>query len=200
MDSDQQVYEDISNLVKQARNGDARAFESLVRSHLRTAVTVALGVTGRQEDAEDVVQESFIIAYKKIGRCRDPRKFSGWLMQIVRRQSINWLKSRNRREKGSAGELTNGHAKHNATVSRVADSGESEVMNRQMLFEALKELEMPQREIVLLHALEGWTHDEIAAHLKISPELSRWQLHQSRRTMERFIEKSFGVTKKVTHE
>src|SRR6185503_3402591 len=88
---------DNAQLVRQARAGDAAAFEELVRRHLRAAYAVALAVTGSDADAEDVVQDSFIVALQRLEDCRDPRRFSAWVLRIVRNRSLNFVRDERRR-------------------------------------------------------------------------------------------------------
>lgn len=190
MTSHVSTHEKIAALVVQSKKGDASAFEQLIRLHLRAAVAVALAKTQCVEDAEDVAQDAFILAYEKLDKCREPSRFSGWLLQIVRNQALNWVSKRGRREKQTL--LETHHA--------IMDSAESATMERQLLLSALSRLDTIQREIVLLHGLEGWTHIEIARHLSISEETSRWQLFTARKIMKSFMERSANQRKKVTHE
>ncbi len=88
------VAETDSRLVALARAGDARAFEVLVRRHLRSAHAVALGVLGHPADAEDVCQDAFLTALEKLDDCRDPNRFAAWLMRIVRNRALNFHESR----------------------------------------------------------------------------------------------------------
>ena len=190
MESPLKNYEQIAHLVTRSRNGDANAFETLVRTHIRTAVAVALAVTGRTEDAEDVAQDAFVLAYNKLDSCSDPSRFSGWLLQIVRNQAINWLHRRRRHER-----------QHKVdTTDTYTESGEQDSANRQLLLFALNDLDQTQREIVVLHALEGWTHEEIAEHLDINPQTSRWHLFQARHAMKQFMTNTSVPRKKVIHE
>ena len=71
-------------LVANVRRGDSRAFDQLVRRHLRAAHAVARSQLRNPDDADDVCQEAFIKALKRIDDCRDPEKFRAWLLTIVR--------------------------------------------------------------------------------------------------------------------
>ena len=77
-------------LVVRVRTGDPRAFELLVRRHLRIAHAVArTTLNGDADEVDDVVQESFIVALQKIDECRDPARFRAWLLTIVRNRAHN---------------------------------------------------------------------------------------------------------------
>lgn len=69
-----------TELVGQARRGDAAAAEALVRRYLRPAYAVALAVVRNTAEAEDVAQESLMVALQRIGQCRDPARFAPWLL------------------------------------------------------------------------------------------------------------------------
>jgi RNA polymerase sigma-70 factor (ECF subfamily) len=160
--------ESSAQLVARARTGEAKAFEELVRRHLRAAYAVALAILGRPADAEDVAQDSFIAAFERLDTCREPERFAGWLLQIVRNRARNAVDSRRLRTSGGASD---------------AQQLPADVPLRARLLQALSVLTEPQREVVLLHDLEGWTHPEIGAALGISEVMSRQHLFVARRTM-----------------
>lgn len=85
-------------LVRQARQGDEQAFSRLVERYQRPAYAVAFSVTGRHEDAEDAAQESFLVALTRLEECRNPDRFGGWLMTIVRNRSKNLIRRESLRE------------------------------------------------------------------------------------------------------
>lgn len=167
-------------LVARARLGDPEALELLVRRHLRAACAVALAILGSPADAEDVAQEAFLIAFERLDTCRDPERFAGWLMQIVRTRALN---SRGRKQaRGAALE-----ALPPPEESRPA-LDPAQVGLRERLLRGLDRLTPVQREVVLLHDLEGWTHPEIGQALEITEVASRQHLFQARRAMREFLD------------
>ena len=76
-------------LVARVRRGDSRAFDQLVRRHLRTAHAVARATLDNPDDADDVCQDAFIRALQQIDSCRNPERFKAWLMAIVRNTAHN---------------------------------------------------------------------------------------------------------------
>jgi RNA polymerase sigma-70 factor (ECF subfamily) len=164
----------IGDLVRRARAGDSEAFEELVRLHLRAAYTIALGVTNDPTDAEDVVQDAFIAALEKIDGCEDPDRFSGWLLAIVRNRALNLRRSQVVRAVAPLDALK-------ATTS--SDSPERDTARslfRDELTHAMGELTEVQRQVVLLHDLEGYKHREIGDLLGISDGASRFHLSTAR--------------------
>lgn len=165
---------EIGQLVVRACNGDADSFERLVRLHLRAAYTVALGVTNDPADAEDVAQDSFIAALERIDECKQPDRFSGWLLAIVRNRALNHRRAQTVRAAAPLAELERPSSNSNP---------ERDVANtllREDLTAAMAQLTELQRQVVLLHDLEGYRHREIGDTLGISEGSSRFHLFAAR--------------------
>ncbi len=175
-EKEQTIYE----LVRCARSGDSEACAILVRRHLRAAYLVALSIVGRSADAEDVAQEAFKVAFEQLESCREPARFSGWLVSIVRSRALNALKQRKTREHRAM----DGHADQKEEQVGHTD----QLALRQSLLRALSQLTPIQREVVLLHDLDGWTHLDIAVALSISEVMSRQHLFNARATLRKLLE------------
>lgn len=171
------IPETDARLVRRARDGDQGAFESLVRRHLKSAYAVALSELADPRDAEDAVQDSFVIALERLDDCRDPAAFGGWLRRIVR----NRARSLGRRER----------VRETDSLENVwtAASGENPARDlerldlRHRLESALGHLTEVQRRVVLMHDLEGYRHREIAVELDIPEGTVRSHLHFARRAL-----------------
>jgi RNA polymerase sigma-70 factor (ECF subfamily) len=167
-------------LVARTRQGNVDAFGALVERYMRAAYAVALSVTKRHEDAEDAAQESFLVALQRLEECRSPERFAGWLMTIVRNRSRNLV----RRESLRDSDPVPDSASHGGpTPDRVTERMEL----RGRLTEALSELPEVQREIVLLHDLEGWKHREIAERMDLPSGTIRSHLHFARKELRRIL-------------
>ena len=164
-------------LVAAVVEGDERAFEKLVRRHLRSALAVAGARLAIPSDAEDVCQEAFMIALQRIEQCRDPSRFRGWFLTIVK----NRAHSRREYEAVRAAadiddtQIPDGSGSAERTLELEELRGELE--------EALSHLSELQRRVIVLHDMEGWKHQEIARRLAISYGSSRVHLHKARRRM-----------------
>jgi RNA polymerase sigma-70 factor, ECF subfamily len=88
---------DVAAVLARARQGDGEAFRTLVERHSRRAFQLAFRMTGNEQDAEDVVQESFIRAYRQLGRFEARAHFSTWLHRIVANCSVDLIRSRRAR-------------------------------------------------------------------------------------------------------
>jgi RNA polymerase sigma-70 factor (ECF subfamily) len=163
-------------LLARARAGEPKAFEVLTRRHLRTAYAIALAVLGNPADAEDVAQEGLMVAFARLETCREPGRFAAWLLQIVRNRARNAADSRRVRSQPMW------------TSEAHVPPAEERLQARGQLLEALALISDPQREVVLLHDLDGWTHGEIASALGISEVMSRQHLFTARRTMRGYLQ------------
>jgi len=164
-------------LVVRARGGDAAAREALVRRYLRPAYAVALSLTRNVADAEDLAQDALVAALERLEQCREPDRFAGWLFQGVRHRAFNQAEQR-RTRRGLQDEIARGEW---------TEAAAPQVVLRRRLVGALEQLGPAQREVVLLHDLESWTHGEIAAALGISEVMSRQHLFVARRVMREWL-------------
>ncbi len=147
---------------------------------------VALSVTGRPQDAEDAAQESFLVALERLDECRDPERFAGWMMTIVRNRSRNLVRRESLREMDQVPVSARSSV---PTPERSAETTEL----RERLEEALSGLSEVQRQIVLLHDMEGWKHREIAGLLGLPAGTVRSHLHFARKTLREFLGDSLSA-------
>lgn len=166
-----------AHLVERARAGDPAAFDGLVRRHVRAAYAVALAVLADPHDAEDACQDAFITALERLDQCREPERFAAWLLQIVRNRARNKRRAERARPAVSL----------DATILRSSGPGPAREAERAQLRERLlsgmSRLTEVQREVLLLHDLEGWQHREIAALLGFAEGTSRYHLSVARREL-----------------
>jgi RNA polymerase sigma-70 factor (ECF subfamily) len=164
-------------LVSRARGGNAAALEALVRRYLRAAYAVALAIVRNPADAEDVAQESFMTALQRLDQCRDSSRFAAWLLQGVRHRALNQV----------AQSRTRAALLDRRACSEAVEANAIGVLLRRRLLAALEHLTPVQREVVLLHDLDAWTHGEIGAALDISEVMSRQHLFVARRALRQFL-------------
>lgn len=175
---------DDATLVARARAGDSAAFEELVRRHYRAAWVVALAVTGSRVDAEDVCQDAWVRALEKLDSLRQPELFAHWLLQVVRNTAHNRRVYEKRRAAAPFDD---------SAVAAQADprhDPEALVLGAR-LEDALAQLNETQREVVLLHDLEGWEHRAIAQALGLSETNSRQHLFQARKRLRARLDEEY---------
>ncbi len=168
-------------LVERARAGDGDAFGELVRRHYRAAFVVALAVAGSRVEAEDACQDAWVRALERLDSLRQADRFLPWLLQVVRHVAHN------RREYGR---LRRAAPLDSPAAAEVADPRQdpARAVLAARLEAALAVLGQTQREIVLLHDLEGWDHRAIAAALGLTETNSRQHLFQARRRLRQVLD------------
>ncbi len=169
-----------ADLVARTLRGDGDAYDALARRHYRAAFAVALGVLGNRHDAEDVVQDSLIKALDRLEDCRDPERFVQWFLMIVRNRSLSHRSYRKVRE---TSELKPEIAE--ARDSPYLDAARAELADT--LQTALAKLTQVQREVVLLHDMDGWTHKDIADALDMTEVRSRQHLFVARKALRAML-------------
>ena len=164
-------------LVQRSRAGDADAYSELVRRHLNGAYAVALSELGDTRDAEDAAQDAFIQALERLEECRDPSKFGAWVRTIAR----NRARSLGRRKRVRQAEPLETAYEAAGTSDPSKDAERSEL--RSHLEAALDTLKPVQRQVIVLHDLDGMKHGEIAMDLGIPEGTVRSHLHFARRAL-----------------
>jgi RNA polymerase sigma-70 factor (ECF subfamily) len=146
---------DDRGLVRAVLDGDREAFRTLVEREQVAVYRACLRILGRPHDAEDVAQESFLMAYRSLGSYRGDGALGGWLMRIATRQAFRRLGQR--REIGELpAELPAGAAAADPVVTALAGERERAV---RLAVAALRE---PYREVVALRFFGEMSLEEIA--------------------------------------
>ena len=165
--------------VRRALDGDEAALAELARAWLRPVYALALAHLRRPADAEDLAQDVVVHALTQLEQCRDPARVVAWVMAIARNRTINALERRRLRDPRAEGpEAEDGGAGADPSVAGA----------RRDLLRALEPLTAVQREVLLLHDLEGWSHAEIAERLAVSEVSSRQHLFVARRRVRAALE------------
>jgi RNA polymerase sigma-70 factor (ECF subfamily) len=174
-----------SAIVTKARLGDTDAFRALVERHSRPLFRLAFRMTGNQQDAEDVVQESFLRAWRQLGRFDERASFGTWLYRIATNCSLDVVRSRKRRSADSEVEdpvfaLPSG----DPTPERVAMSGEV----RERVAEAMDELSAPERTAFVLRHFEGMRIEDVSRVLGCQPGAAKHSVFRAVRKLRRALE------------
>jgi RNA polymerase sigma-70 factor (ECF subfamily) len=164
-------------LVERARAGDRLAMGSLYEAHARRVYTVVRRLVGDEHLAEDLSQEAWVRAFEKLHLFRGEAAFGTWIYRLATNVALNRLRRSSKRTDVEA-------AAEMPTVVRAPDDA---VVNRRVLAAAMDRLPPGYRRVLVLHDLEGWTHDEIAETLSCSPGTSKSQLHKARARMRQMI-------------
>ena len=159
-----------------ARRGDLRACEKIYRKFHGPAFTVAIRICRCRELAQDVTQEAFISAFKRIHQFRGDSPFWGWLRRVIVNHAISALR---RLPRHDAVELEDYMAPR---------AGDQEGLGHCMdLEQALGQLCDEDRMVVWLHDVEGYKHREIATLVGKTESYSKTRLNRARRKLRELI-------------
>ena len=170
------MTDDVADLVRRALAWDADGAERLVRLHLGAAYAVALSVVREPADAEDVVQDAMVVALERLDECQ-PERFPGWLLRIVRNRALNHRRYLGIRAAGPLDDADHFAGRDNP----YRDAERTEL--RERLLAGMEVLSQTQREVLMLHDMEGWKHREIAGVLGLPEGTVRHHLFHARRAM-----------------
>ena len=172
--------DELAGLVTAARGGDRSAFEALVRATTAETYTLAFRLTGNEEDARDVVQETYLRAFKGIGKFRGDAQFSTWLYRITANCAANQL---GRRKRHRHDELLDDAPLEDLVPDHDPSARAEASILRDRLNEALDELPPTLRSVVVLRDVYDLPHDAIADELGISTSAAKVRLHRARKQL-----------------
>ena len=172
--------QDVAELVALAKDGDRQAFDELVRATYADTYTLALRLTGNEEDARDVVQEAYLRAFRGLKRFRGDAQFSTWMYRITANAAATHTgrRAKHRHEQLDEGDtIVEEHPGRDPVLS--AEAGDL----RNQLTEALEDLPPKLRQVVVLRDIYDLPHEAIAAELGISETAAKVRLHRARKKL-----------------
>ena len=154
---------------------DRTTFESLYRTHAKRIYSLAYRFTGNAADAEELLQDIFLLAYRKLDSFRREAALSTWLHRLAVNRCLDHVRSRAARQ----GAATVPLATDTAPPARAAAGP----ITRMDLERAIARLPDGCRMAFVLHDVEGYEHQEVAAQLGIATGTSKSQVHKARRRL-----------------
>ena len=164
------VQTDERALIRRAQRSDTRAFEALYRLHIDKVYGICLRMTGNVSEAEDCAQEAFIQAWNQLQKFRGDSTFSTWLHRIA----VNSVLGRMRKSKRERDRIMAVGEMDRPTLE-TGDSGEMRDLS-----EAVDRLPEGARNVFVLHAIYGYSHEEAGEMLGIATGTSKAQLHRAK--------------------
>lgn len=183
-------------IVERARGGDLQAFRSLVDKYQSRAHSIAMGVIGNREDAEDIVQDAFLKAYRNLSSFRGQSSFYTWFYRIVFNLAIDLSRKRYRRSESSLGD---DNAIDALNLQSSEDSGNllghvptpDQVLHRgdvaANIRKALENLSPEHRAVIILREIEGLSYSEISDVVGCSKGTVMSRLHHARKRLQRAL-------------
>lgn len=172
---------DDGELARRAARGDMMAFEALYRRHTGRVLAICLRLTGDRTRAEEAVQDVFVRVWERLESFRGESAFTSWLHRLTVNTVLHTMRGDRRR------------------IARVAPADGEELVDAAVppqrvdeqidLEDAIARLPENVRTVVVLHDIEGFTHEEIATMTGAAPGTIRSQLSRARRILLQWLER-----------
>jgi RNA polymerase sigma-70 factor (ECF subfamily) len=181
--------EDEAQAVARARDGDTEAFRLLVERHSRGVFRLAFRMTGNEHDAEDVVQETFLKAYRKLDAFEERAQFGSWLHRIAANCAYDLLRARMRlddrfdRSEGPEGERTLSVPASDPSPERLVAGTEV----RRRLRAALARMSALERSAFTLRHVEGMSIAEISSALDLDSGAAKQSVFRAVRKLRQAL-------------
>ncbi|MFB3852878.1 MAG: RNA polymerase sigma factor [Vicinamibacterales bacterium] len=164
-------------LVERCRRGDIDAFRDLYERHSARLYNLSYRMSGNEADAEDLLQEVFLQAYRKLGSFRGESSLGTWLYRLATNLCLDRLRSRQGRSEQRTDRLE--RADGRPSVEPAAPRAEA-VIDRIDLERAIARLPDSYRAAFLLHDVEGFDHREVGEIMDIAEGTSKSLVHKAR--------------------
>jgi RNA polymerase sigma-70 factor (ECF subfamily) len=166
--------------IARAKSGDGEGFRNLVERHSRSVFRLAYRMTGNESDAEDIVQETFLRAYKQLNRYESRSSFATWLYRIAANCSIDLIRAKKVRQPVEVPETL---AAKDPEPDRAMFS--SEVQKR--VAEAMNDLSGQERTAFVLRHFEGLSIDEISRSLGVGENAAKHAVFRAVQKLRRTL-------------
>lgn len=164
---------DVAALVRAAQAGDRRAFGELYVRYAGMVHAIALGRVPAR-DAEDVVQDAFLRAMRKLRTMRDPQAFGAWIAKITRNVALNAARQ--------------GSELSDAEPDKPVAGTQHDAMEARRALAAIRSLPRAYRETLMMRLVQGMTGPEIADRTGLSPPSVRVNLHRGMKLLRKKLE------------
>ncbi|WP_165912815.1 RNA polymerase sigma factor [Tamaricihabitans halophyticus] len=159
-------------MAERTANGESSAFSALHERYFGPICRMAMRMLGDQAEAEDITQEVFLIAWRRIGDLDEPGAIGGWLYRVARRRCLLAIRLARRQQMATADDLSGGHPVAAARSVDPVARAEIEACARDLERE-LAELTRQQQAVWLLVEVDGFSYVEVAQALGLSQQAVR---------------------------
>ena len=189
-DTEIQKISDLT-LVQQAQREDVGAYDELVRRYQERIYATVYHMTSNHEDANDLVQETFIKAYRALKTFKGDSSFYTWVYRIAVNKTINFLKQRKNRLHMSLNDVDY-NAEHDPDlVALISEKTPRRDLNlaelQDKLNAAMLKLSEHHRMVVTLHDIQGLSHEEIGAIMDCNVGTVRSRLFYARQQLQAYL-------------
>jgi RNA polymerase sigma-70 factor (ECF subfamily) len=179
------------DLVRRAQRGDLAAYDELIQRYQQRIYATVYHMTSNHEDANDLAQDSFIKAFQALKSFKGGSSFYTWLYRIAVNKTINFLKQRKNRVHMSLNDLDFNTENNPDLVALISDktprrdAGLKELSEK--LNAALLKLSEPHRLVMVLHDVQGLSHEEVAEVMDCNIGTVRSRLFYARQQMQSLL-------------
>ena len=179
------MEKDDAQLIRRILSGDDTAFTTLVEKYYRSVHALAWRKIGDFHHAEEIAQDTFLQAYKKLSTLRNPDQFAGWLYVIADRLCIGWQRKQKPAIQSLEDTRTDIVERHSYT-RYVSEQRETEAIERrcEIVRNLLDKLPERERTVVTLYYLGEMTTKEISEFLSVPVKTIHSQLHRARKRLQ----------------
>lgn len=178
---------DERELIKACQQGNQAAFHRLYQMNSSWMYAVCLRYMGNKEEAQDVLQESFILIFRYISNYTFEGSFNGWLRRIT----VNCALSTFRKKTPHLISLSD-----TSPANEPVDLGFLQSLQLDELKKLIELLPKGRRQVFIAYAIDGFSHKEIAEMLQISEGTSKSQLFDAKKDLKKAIENEYMIAKK----
>ena len=170
-------------LIARAQSGDERAFAHLMRAHYAFVYAIVIGIVDNPHDAEEVVQDTFLNAYRGLAQYEEQTRFRSWLAKIARNRALNWL----REQKMDTVSINEVEA-HTLQTPNTLDDQLIRDEQRELIRRAMETLSEKDREIAHSYYLDGASYDELTRTHELSYKAIAFRLSRAKQRLVRRLE------------
>jgi RNA polymerase sigma factor (sigma-70 family) len=189
--------ETISILVERSRSGDREAFARIVKQYQGMVSAATLNVVGNYAQSEDLAQETFLTAWRKLPELREPEKLASWRYGIARRVALRWTEQQQRNPLRQAAEL-DAETMSDRQAQMEAEERQHREQSLELIWATVKELPETFREPLLLYYRYSKSVADIAASLSLTDEAVYKRLARGREMLKTEVEKQIETVLEST--
>lgn len=171
-------------IIDRCQSGDSTAYKELYQLYSRAMFNICMRMLNSREEAEDLLQDAFISAFKNIHYYRKESTFGSWLKRIVINKCINAIN----KKKVQTSELNERITEDDSLEDEVYDPLDYDDYGVLKIKEAIAQLSDGYRTVLTLYLLEGYDHSEIAGILSISESTSKTQYLRAKKKLRDILQ------------
>ena len=172
-----------NTLIHRAQDGDEGAFAALMRAYHTYVYAIIIGIVKNSHDAEEVVQDTFLSAYRGLTQLEDSAKFKSWLAEIARNRARNWL----RKQRGNTVSIDE-VSEHLLQTEDSPDERLARLEQRELIRRIMETLPQKDREIARAFYLEGASYNELTSTHGLSDKAISFRLSRAKRQLSKRLQ------------